>query len=722
MLADLQKKATSTKGHQGTVTHAILLPDNARVVTGGADGQIRIWEIVDGESSQVSMNMMRVFAAHEAELLDVSYLTNERLMTTGADGKIRIWPINEETAPPIELADIGPEISAVSISHDEKTLAVALGDEGKVQLLAVNFEDDVPAKPIRRNKPVGEDAIPEITHPARVRTLAFSADAQLLMTGCDDGVVRIWASANDKLLEQTVSQEDAAAIVSVSFPPASADRRFQRGIVVTDSAGTLKWWLSGADPRDTRRTRRITKEFLQCEMAGLSTDDTSTGATVLKSGQSPELLPLYDQLRTAESAGDVAAIREAIFSLEPESIVSESTAEKPTLAASFKTSFDFKMQVKSRNAAHLVKFDFSTDGSQLAVGRQKPTSTGQTSSTLRMWDIPTNIELRHWPSMLGGLQNLQVVGNGQNLVTLPDAVALGRSSGQFSVMDESSMMVARSPDGSRIAVGVRGIEQTLGPVVRLLDAQTLREITTFESYESYPTAMAFSPDGKTLLVSIRERKAHKLLTLDATTLQQIQLIEEHGHDQAWLLAKGIGGTKAVTLIMFSSDGRRLLTYGEYEPGTFRLSLWESKKSGWVEESDRRIEARKEAMVQGADPPARFLDARGSRLVLAIDTGYRILDLDDKRVEREIEIQQPVTKRAISSDGSLLAVGTEQGKVQLWRLDKERPMKEFSAHLGPVVSLKFTPDGSHLATIGEENVVNVWKLDDWTNKSRRLANR
>ena len=61
--------------------------------------------------------------------------------------------------------------------------------------------------------------------------------------------------------------------------------------------------------------------------------------------------------------------------------------------------------------------------------------------------------------------------------------------------------------------------------------------------------MAFSPYGTTLVASIRARKAHKLIALDATSLKPTQLIEEYGHEQAWLLANKISGTKAVTLIL-----------------------------------------------------------------------------------------------------------------------------------------------------------------------------
>ena len=641
-------------------------------------------------------------------------------MSTGADGQIRIWSINNEDASPIEVAEIGNEITAVSVSPDEKMVAIAHG-QGEILLLSLEFAEGETAQPIKKTKPAGKNEIPEIAHPARVRAVALSDDSKLLLTGCDDGLVRVWDVATNKLLEETLPN-DESQIVTVGFPSQDANRRFQRCIVTIDAAGVLQWWPSGADPRDTRRTRKIAQAVVRYEFASLSTKDKSAGENELTSGMSEERLKLYEQLRASTSAGNFDVNRNSILAVEPRSSVRESTAETPSLVASFETSFDFKTPVRSRIATGSVEIDFSSDGTQIAVGRQEPATAEQPEAKLHMWDLPTGVELRHWPAISGKLQHLEIGGNGQNIVILPSAAVLSRSTGRSMTLSETPMMATRSPDGKYFAIGVRGSEQTLGPVIRLIDAQTLREVASYESYESYTTAMAFSPDGTTLIASIRERKAHKLIALDATSLKQTQLIEEHEHEQAWLLADKIGGTKAVTLILFSKDGRRIMTYGEYDAGTFRVSLWESKNSGWTEEIGLRVQTRKQVMAEGVESPACFLDTRGSRLVLAVTSGYQILNLDEQRVEREIKLESQTSRRTVSPDGSLLAVGTEQGKIRLWKLGKDDPMREFTAHLGPVVALKFSPDSSQLVTTGEENVVNVWQLDDWTGRSRRIANR
>ncbi|NQV29003.1 MAG: hypothetical protein HQ518_32005 [Rhodopirellula sp.] len=731
MIETAQRDDVGMKGHEGIVTHAFLLPGEKQLVTGGADGQIHVWEIGAGDFQLPTIRSVRAFSAHPAELLALQSLSENRLVSVGDDGKIRIWSVDDEDASPIEVASTDECISAVAVSPDESTIALAYG-EGSIRLVSLNGDsesqenDAKKAVPETETKtPTARNAAPEpaIAHPGKVRCVALSADAKLLMTGCDDGMVRLWDVATRKELERTSAY--GAEIVSLGYSTPTASRQFMRCIFAADAKGLLQWWSSSADPAETRRTRLLTRPVARFNMTEIEAANASEPIAQAETAadQTPEVQQLHDQLRLSVSVEQLKSNREALLKLSPQSAPQKPTDQTPPLTASFKTAFTFTTAVRSRSTADSVKIGFSTDGTQLAAGRQETTAARQITSTIHFWDLPTGVELRQWKSLATELQQLQVVGHGQNIATLPSAVMLNRSNGLTSSLNESAMLLARSTDGKHFAIGERGAEQALAPVIRLVDSQTLQEVATFAAYESYPTALAFSPDGMTLVASIRERKAHKLIALDAMSLKQKQIIEEHGHDQPWLLPKGIGGTNAITLIMFSQDSRHMLTYGEYQPSTFRVSLWESKNSKWVEESDRRAEARKKAMVTEADPPARFLDARGSRIVLAVETGYRILDLQNKRLEREIELERSPAKGALATiapSGSLLAVGTEQGKVQLWQLDKEKPILEFPAHLGPVVGLKFAPDSSHLATAGEENVVHVWNLADWANRSRRLV--
>lgn len=731
MAETAQQADTGTRGHDGIVTHVVLLSDNHGLATAGSDGRICIWKLSTGRFQELSLSIVREIQAHTAEVLALSSLNDQRLMSVGANGVIRFWSLTENEPVSEEIASVGPSVSAVSISRDNSLLAVAQ-DDGNVQLISFD-EPNTASESIEPSsgdtvKTVAADASvrkPEIVHPSPVRCLALSDDARILMTGCDDGIVRLWDVATHKELERTPAC--GAEIVAIGFPTSTAGRRFVRSIVAMDASGRLQWWPSAASPNETRRTRILTRPISQFLLTDFESGSDSREHA--QSGISPqeelERQRLQDQLRLSASPEQFVANRDALLRIHPQAEVRPASVESPSRIASFSTAFNFRTADNSRNGADSVAIDFSIDSSLLAVGHAEPSTGRQQESTVVIRDISTGTELRRWNEMPVSVKRLHVVGQGQNIITLPSTHALATSTGLTSELAHDAVVVARSPDGSYLVTGERGTQQTTSPVLRLLDGRTLNETAIFESYESYPTALAFSPDGNTLVASVRERKAHRLIAFDASTLQQIQLIEEHDHAQPWLTSGRVGGTRAITQILFSADGRRMLTYGEYGRSHFRVSLWSIRHDIWSEESDRRAESRVPLMKSDIEFPARFLDARGSRIILASESGYQILDLDDKRIEREIKLPVSATGTgpvSIAPDGSLLAHGTEQGKVQIWQLNQENPMLEFKAHLGPLVGLRFAPDSTFLATVGEENVVSIWNAAEWAKRPRRLVRK
>lgn len=731
MAETAQQADTGTRGHDGVVTHVVLFSDNHGLATAGSDGQICIWKLSTGRFQESSLSIVRKIQAHSAEVLALSSLNDQRLMSVEADGAIRLWSLTENEPVSEEIASVGPSVSAVSISRDNSLLAVAQ-DDGNVRLISLD-EPNAASETIEPSsgdtvKTVAADASvrkPEIVHPSSVRCLALSEDARILMTGCDDGIVRLWDVATHKELERTPAY--GAEIVAIGFPTSTAGRRFVRSIVALDASGRLQWWPSAASPNETRRTRILTRPVAQFVLTDF--EPGSDSRELAPNGTSPQEKPerqrLRDQLRLSTSPEQFAANRDALLRSHPQAEVRPVSVESPSRIASFSTTFNFRTAGNSRHGADSVAIDFSVDSSLLAVGHAEPSTGRQQKSMVIFRDISTGTELRRWEEMPVGLNRLHVVGQGQNIVTLPSTHALGTSTGLTSELAHDAVLVVRSPDGRQLVTGEQGIQQTTSPVLRLLDGRTLNETATFESYESYPTALAFSPDGKTLVASIRERKAHRLIAFDASSLEQTQLIEEHDHAQPWLTSGRVGGTQAITQILFSADGRRMLTYGEYGRSHFRVSLWSIRNDTWSEERDRRAESRVPLMKSDTEFPARFLDARGTRIILASESGYQILDLDDKRIEREIKLPGSATGTgpvSISPDGSLLAYGTEQGKVQIWQLNQENPMLEFKAHLGPLVGLRFSPDSTFLATVGEENVVSIWNAAEWAKQPRRLVRK
>lgn len=67
----------------------------------------------------------------------------------------------------------------------------------------------------------------------------------------------------------------------------------------------------------------------------------------------------------------------------------------------------------------------------------------------------------------------------------------------------------------------------------------------------------------------------------------------------------------------------------------------------------------------------------------------------------------ITSLEISPDGSVVAVGLADGKVQFLERKTGALLREFPAHTGLVNALDFTADGRYLASGGGDGVVMVW---------------
>ena len=76
-------------GHGGAITSLAPLPnEQAQVVSGSADGTVRIWNVQDGQQ-------LKQFG-HESPILSVAVLgSGKRVLSTGKNRQARLWNVED---------------------------------------------------------------------------------------------------------------------------------------------------------------------------------------------------------------------------------------------------------------------------------------------------------------------------------------------------------------------------------------------------------------------------------------------------------------------------------------------------------------------------------------------------------------------------------------------------------------------------------------------------
>ena len=64
---------------------------------------------------------------------------------------------------------------------------------------------------------------------------------------------------------------------------------------------------------------------------------------------------------------------------------------------------------------------------------------------------------------------------------------------------------------------------------------------------------------------------------------------------------------------------------------------------------------------------------------------------------------------ISSDGKLLASGSEDQKVRLWKLSNRKLLDTLSGHVSEVTAVAFSWDDQNLASCSRDGEVRIWRL-------------
>ncbi|HEV3443263.1 MAG TPA: WD40 repeat domain-containing protein, partial [Gemmataceae bacterium] len=253
------------KGSQppGAVWTIAFTPDNKVLLSGGADGRIRFWDVASGQ-------LIRSVLGHRADVWSLVVAPDGKLVASGGeDGSVALWEMPSGQLRR-RLDTKQGLIRAVAFSPDGQTIASGGLDN------AVCLWDVPSGKLLRRLE----------GHRERVTCLSFAPDGELLASGSWDNTVRLWHPAGGQEVRRLES--GLKVLIALSFTPDS------KALVASSfDANPLLMWDAGTG----RPIRKIGLHQHTQTFATLSPDGRSIAAATTMNGNA---IHIWDSTTAAE--------------------------------------------------------------------------------------------------------------------------------------------------------------------------------------------------------------------------------------------------------------------------------------------------------------------------------------------------------------------------------------------------------------------------------------
>jgi WD40 repeat protein len=622
------------RGHAGPALAVAFSPDGKSLASGGVDGAVRLWDVV----ARRERAALRGHAG-QASSVSVAFSPDGKTLAAGhSGGAVRLWDVVAQQELAVLEAHVRT-VNAVAFSPDGKSLASG-AEDGTVRLW------DMAARKERAVLEGGKGP---------VLAVAFSPDSKTLTADHSGGAIRLWDVAAQK--ELAVLQHPESWLRSLAFSPDGKTLASGR------EDGTVRLW----DVAAQQKRAALKGPAAPVLAVAFSPDGKSLAAAYLD--QTVRLWDVAARQELAALRGHAGEINAMAFSPDGKALASAAADGTVRLwdAATPREQTDLE-----RHSGGAYAVAFSPDGKFLASTAWAEGPPGVLfpilDQTVRVWDVPTGRQRAALKGHTGTVYAMAFSPDGKALASAAADgtirrwdVATGQQRGSLPWRPpKEAWAAAFSPDGKYLACNGDDHAVLLWDLdtaqCSALTGHTDQVGTVPFSLDSKVSAVAFSPDGKSL-ASSAEDGAVRLW--DVATRQERAFLGAH-----W------GGAYAVA---FSPDGKSLASGGA--DGAVRL--WD-------------IATRQErAGLTGHTGTVYAMAFSPDGKALASADSAKVVRLWDVAARQELAVLRGhtglISSVAFSSDGKALACAGERKTVRLWSAATAREIFDYSqrcADAGP----------------------------------------
>lgn len=203
-------------------------------------------------------------------------------------------------------------------------------------------------------------------------------------------------------------------------------------------------------------------------------------------------------------------------------------------------------------------------------------------------------------------------------------------------------------------------------IVQLATGQPIKKLARVRAKV---TSLEFDPGSRALLMGAADARIYRWRFADDPESQDMKERERN-------LERYVGPASVVTSVKYHPFGRVFFA-GDWHGRMYAILAYDADQYGG--EYDRNLFGKR--FFSDASPQNRA----------------------------STQFNQAVEGIKISSDGEFLALTTQKGGLELWRVRGFKRVARADAHTGLVVAFAMSPDARRLATAGRDGQVKLWEV-------------